>query len=325
MYKNRVFSKKGSHLVRHKKRILVTGHKGMVGSAVCRALYTEGHELITASRAEVDLLDIGQVRRLFSDQKPDLVFHAAAKVGGISSNANLPADFIFENLMTQSHVINSCHEFDVEKLIFVSTNCTYPQHSTNPISETAILSGDLEPNVRAYAVAKIAGMEMCNSYFRQYGRNFISVIPPNLYGLGDNFNPLNSHIIAGIMRKAHIAKTMNMPFVEVWGDGTARRETLNVEDLANAMIHLMYSETRHQIYNVGSGRDNSVAEIAKMICDVVGFSGEIVFDKSKPAGTKKKLLNSSRLEDLGWIPKIHLKEGLKVAYRGFLESKSFLN
>jgi GDP-L-fucose synthase len=300
------------------KRIWVTGHKGMLGSALVRTLKPHNAELLLADRQELDLTNKSDVRYWMEKNKPEFVFHAAAKVGGIYANATFPADFLQNNLAIQASVIDGAYQCGVKKLIFVASNCTYPAETSSPILENALMTGKLEENIRFYAMAKIAGIEMCRAYNKQYGCDFISVIPPNLYGIGDNYHPQNAHVVAGIIRRAHEAKNSQHKELVVWGDGTQRRELLYVDDLAEAMKWLMCSSTPEDLYNIGCGHDLSVAEIAKYIVEVIGFEGEIVFDKSKPNGTMRKLLDSSRIRTLGWTPKVNEKEGLKNAYNDFL-------
>jgi GDP-L-fucose synthase len=252
------------------------------------------------------------------NNRPELVFHIGAKVGGIHANVTQPADFLHDNLMIQSNVIDGAYRVGVEKLVFVATNCTYPAKAPQPISEDALLAGPLDESIRAYAVGKIAGIEMCRAYRRQHGCNFISVIPPNLYGPGDNYHPQHSHVVAGILRRTHESKVAGKSEFIVWGDGTPRRELLFVDDLADAMKFVMQSPTSHDLYNIGCGHDLAISEIATIIAEVVGFEGKIVYDTSKPNGTMRKLLDSSRIRSLGWKPKIEERIGLQNAYEDFL-------
>lgn len=301
------------------KRIWVTGCKGMLGSAMVRSLRGEGAELLLTTRAELDLCDQSAVVKWMQDARPDLVFHIGAKVGGIHANATLPADFIRENLLIQANVIDGAYRSGVEKLIFVASNCTYPTLAPQPISEESLLTGALDDCIRSYAVSKIAGIEMCSAYRRQYGCNFVAVIPPNLYGPGDNYHPQHSHVVAGILRRAHEAKVARAPELVVWGDGTPRREILHVDDLADAMKHVMRAPTTYGLYNVGYGQDLAIAELATIIAEVVGFEGRVVYDTSKPNGTMRKLLDSSRIRALGWAPKVDERSGLRSAYSDFLQ------
>lgn len=300
------------------KKIWITGHRGMLGSAMLRLLQKENTTLLLATRDELDLRDQQAVFQWVDKNRPDFIFHIGAKVGGIQANINFKADFLYSNLMIAANVIDAAHHFNVQKLIFVASNCTYPSDTAQPISENALLTGSLENNIRSYAMAKLAGIEMCKAYHQQYNCNFISVIPPNLYGPGDNYHPQYSHVVAGILRRAHEAKISGAKSLIVWGDGTARREILHVDDLAEAMKHLMLTPLNEDIFNVGCGHDYSIAEIATLIAEVVGYQGEIIFDSSKPSGTMKKLLDSSRIHALGWKPKINEKEGLQSAYQDFL-------
>lgn len=300
------------------KRTWITGHRGMLGSALVRRLSKEGAELLVASSQELDLRNQKDVLAWVKDNRPELVFHAGAKVGGIHANATLSANFLYDNLMIQTNVIDAAHKFGVQKLLFVASNCTYPKESVQPISEDALLTGPLEENIRSYAIGKIAGIEMCRAYRKQYGCDFISVVPPNLYGPGDNYHPQHSHVVAGILRRAHEAKIAGQHELVVWGDGTARREILYVDDLADAMKCLMEAKVTGDLFNVGCGHDLSIGELAALISEVVGFDGCIVYDKNKPNGTMKKLLDSSRIQAIGWRPKTDERTGLHGAYRDFL-------
>lgn len=300
------------------KKTWVTGHRGMLGSALVRSLSKEGAELLVATSKELDLRNQSEVLAWVDKNRPELVFHAGAKVGGIHANATLSANFLHDNLMIQTNVIDAAHQFGVRKLLFVASNCTYPAKSAQPISEDALLTGPLEENIRSYAIAKIAGIEMCRAYRKQYGCDFISVIPPNLYGPGDNYHPQHGHVVSGILRRAHEAKMAGKSELVVWGDGTARRELLYVDDLADAMKCLMSAKVKYDLFNVGCGHDLSIAELAALIAEVVGFKGQIVYDTNKPNGTMKKLLDSSRIREIGWHPKVDEKSGLQSAYNDFL-------
>jgi GDP-L-fucose synthase len=290
----------------------------MLGSAVIRSMSNEGANLLTATREQLDLTDRAAVLAWMVENQPELIFHIAAKVGGIQANSLAPADFLRDNLLIQTNVIEGAHKIGVQKLIFVATNCVYPQHAAQPLSENAMLTGPMEPHVRYYAIGKVAGIELCRAYNKQFGCNFISVIPPNLYGPGDNYDSVTSHIVAGIMRRVHQAKTDGRREFVVWGDGTARRELLHVDDVASAMKCLMTASNDHDLYNIGCGRDLSVIEIARLICEVVGFSSEIVCDATKPNGTIQKLLDPSRMFALGWRPGVAQIAGMKAAYHDFL-------
>jgi len=300
------------------KRIWITGHRGMLGSALVRSLSRDDVDLLVTSSQELDLRNQASVLEWVDENRPELVFHVGAKVGGIYANAKFGADFLHNNLMIQTNVIDAAHRFGVRKLIFVASNCTYPTKAEQPISEDALLTGALEDNIRSYAIAKIAGIEMCRAYNKQYGCNFISVVPPNLYGPGDNYHPLHGHVVAGILRRAYEAKTAGDKELVVWGDGTARREILYVDDLAEAMKFLMVEDVTDDLFNVGCSHDLSIAELASLIIKTVGFEGRIVYDESKPNGTMKKLLNSSRIQSIGWHPRVSERVGLKSTYADFL-------
>lgn len=301
------------------RKVWITGHRGMLGSAMVRSLETEGAQVLLASRQELDLRDQQAVRAWTERNGPEFIFHIGAKVGGIHANATLPADFLYDNLMVQSNVIDSAYRVGVKKMVFVASNCTYPTKAPQPISEAALLTGPLDENIRAYAVSKIAGIEMCRAYRKQHGCNFISVIPPNLYGPGDNYHPQHSHVVAGILRRTHEAKASGKSEFVVWGDGTPRREILHVDDLADAMKCLMVADTEHDLFNIGTGRDHAISELASIIAEVVGFNGNIVYDTTKPNGTMAKLLDSSRIRALGWRPRMDEKAGLRTSYDDFLK------
>lgn len=299
------------------RRVWVTGHKGMLGSAMLRSLEGAGAHLLVTSRQELDLTDAVAVRQWMEHNRPELVFHIGAKVGGIHANATLPADFLFDNLMIQTNVIDSAYRTGVEKLVFVASNCTYPTDAEQPIREEAMLTGPLDKNIRAYAVSKIAGIEMCRAYRTQHGSNFVAIIPPNLYGPGDNYHPQHSHVVAGMLRRAHEAKLAGAREFTVWGDGTPRRELLHVDDLAAALKYVMLAPTTHDLYNVGCGHDLQISELASLIAEVVQFDGKIVYDHSKPNGTMRKLLDSSKVRALGWSPAVDERSGLASAYEDF--------
>lgn len=306
------------------KRVYVAGHRGMVGSAICRVLGAENCQtVLKASRKELDLSHQPSVTQWFRDQKPDVVFLAAAKVGGIIANDSQPVDFLQENLKIELNIIQSAYESGVEKLVFLGSSCIYPKFAKQPIREEALLTGSLEPTNEWYAIAKIAGIKMCQAYRKQYGADFISAMPCNLYGENDNFNLDTSHVIPALMRKAHAAKELNGP-MEVWGSGSPLREFLYADDAGSAIVHLCkhYSGYRH--VNVGYGEDVTIAELASRVCEVVGFDGEIVFDKSKPDGTPRKLMDSSLLNSLGWRPLTDLRSGLEKTYQYFLANQKRL-
>ncbi|WP_300540871.1 GDP-L-fucose synthase [Maricaulis sp.] len=301
------------------KRIWVAGHRGMVGSALVRRLHRERpSEILTVSRQELDLTDQASTARWMRDQRPDAVFVPAAKVGGILANDTYPAEFLFENLMIASNIIHASHQVGVEKLLFLGSSCIYPKFAEQPIVEDALLTGALEPTNEWYAIAKIAGIKLCQSYRRQYKADFISAMPTNLYGPGDNYHPTNSHVIPALLRKAHEAKRLGAPSMEIWGTGTPRREFLHVDDCADALVHLMkvYSDAGH--VNVGSGEDLPIEELARQVMNVVGFEGELTKDLSKPDGTPRKLMSADKIRALGWQPSIGLRDGLADAYNWFL-------
>lgn len=300
------------------RKVWITGHRGMLGSAMVRSLKDEGANLLLTSRADLDLTDRVAVTAWMEENRPELIFHIGAKVGGIHANSTLPADFLYENLLIQSNVIDGAYRAGTQKLVFVASNCTYPTDAHQPIAEEAILTGPLDFNIRSYAVSKIAGIEMCRAYRKQHGCNFISIIPPNLYGPGDNYHPQHSHVVAGILRRAHEAKLAGAGELVVWGDGTPRRELLHVDDLASAMKYVMLAPTTHDLYNIGCGHDLAIAEIADIIAEIVGYRGRVIYDNSKPNGTMRKLLDISRILALGWKAEIEEKTGLRSAYQDFL-------
>ncbi len=301
-------------------RIYVAGHRGLVGSALLRRLRRAGFtNLIVRTRSELDLTDQAAVERFFQIERPDYVFLAAARVGGIHANRTYPAEFIYENLAIQTNVIHAAWRHGVRKLLFLGSSCIYPKHAPQPIREEYLLSGPLEPTNQPYAVAKIAGLEMCRAYRRQYGFNAISLMPTNLYGPGDNFDLETSHVLPAMIRKFHEAKLAASPKVVLWGTGTPRRELLHVDDLADAALFLMERYDGEDPINVGTGEDLSIRELAELVRAVVGFPGEIVFDPSMPDGTPRKLLDVSRLHALGWRHRISLREGIELTYRWFCE------
>jgi GDP-L-fucose synthase len=307
--------------MRKDSRIYVAGHLGLVGSAFMRRLRMDGYErLILRSIEECDLTNSVAVDALFAQEKPEYVFLAAAKVGGIMANNTYPGDFIRINLQIQINVIDAARRFGVKKLLFLGSSCIYPKHAPQPIKEEYLLTGPLETTNDAYAIAKIAGIQMCNAYRRQYGFQSVCLMPTNLYGPGDNFDLTNSHVLPALIRKFHEAKVNHRPEVVVWGTGTPRREFLFVEDLADASLFLMNNYQGDEIVNVGVGEDLTIGDLAKLIRDLVGYQGEITFDASKPDGTPRKLLDVSRLFDLGWRPKTSLRDGIAQTYRWYLEN-----
>lgn len=305
-----------------KSKIYVAGHKGLVGSAILRKLQAEGYGgVICRSKNELDLIDTAAVHHFFAAEKPDYVFLAAAKVGGIHANNSYPADFIYDNLMIQSNIIHAAHQSSVKKLLFLGSSCIYPKLCPQPIKEEYLLSGILEPTNEAYAIAKIAGIKMCQSYNRQYGTNYVSVMPTNLYGPNDNFDLNSSHVLPALIRKFYAAKVENKPFVEVWGTGTPRREFLHVDDLADACLFIMKNYSGPEIVNIGVGEDVTIRELAYLIKDVTGFPGEIQWNNAMPDGTPQKLLDVSKLTALGWQAKINLPDGIRSTYQWFKENQ----
>jgi GDP-L-fucose synthase len=295
----------------------------MVGSAIVRALQRSGYNnIITQTRAELDLLNQSAVASFFEQEKPEYVFLAAAKVGGILANNTYRADFLYENLLIETNIIHSAYKSGVKKLLFLGSSCIYPKMAPQPLKEEYLLSGYLEETNEPYAVAKIAGIKLCEAYRDQYGCNFISAMPTNMYGPNDNYHPENSHVLPALIRKFHEAKTQNLPSVTVWGDGSPLREFLYADDLADALLFLMLHYNEKLFVNVGYGEDISIGDLARLVKDTVGFEGDIVFDTSKPNGTPRKLMDSSRLFSLGWKPAVSLHEGIALAYRDFLSKHS---
>src|SRR5437868_8118319 len=302
-------------------KIHVAGHSGVVGSASVRLLRARGfNKLITRSRAEVDLREERAVRDFFAEEGPEVVVLAAAKVGGIKANIDAPVEFLIENLQIQNNVIRAAHEAGARKLLFLGSSCIYPKFAPQPIPESALLSGPLEPTNEPYAIAKIAGVKLCQAFAREYGANFISAMPTNLYGPGDNFDLETSHALAALLRKAHEAKMSGAGEMNVWGTGVPRREFLHVDDLAAAVLFLLEQYNSSEIINVGCGEDISIRELAELICEVVGFRGELRWDRSKPDGTPRKLLDISRIKNLGWKPTIALRDGIARFYEWFLDN-----
>ena len=300
------------------KRVFVAGHKGMVGSALVRRLASEGVELLTVGRSEVDLCDQRAVFDWFGKNRPDAVFLAAAKVGGIVANDTLRAEFLYDNLIIAANVIHAAHLNGAEKLLFLGSSCIYPRLAAQPLREDSMLTGPLEPTNEPYAIAKIAGIKMVEAYRRQYGADFISVMPTNLFGPGDNYHPEHSHVVAALIRRFHEAKLSGAENVVVWGTGTPRREFLYVDDLADACVHLMKNYSSGELINIGTGEDITIADFARVVAGVVGYTGTVRFDASRPDGTPRKLLDVSRLASLGWRARISLEDGIELAYRAYL-------
>ena len=301
-------------------RILIAGCRGMVGSAIVRALQGRGYEnLLLVDRGEVNLLEQARVREYFRQERPEYVFLAAARVGGILANSTYRADFIYQNIMIAANVIHAAYESGAEKLLNLGSSCIYPRLAPQPLKEDYVLTGPLEPTNEPYAVAKIAAIKLCESYRRQYGCNFVSVMPTNLYGPGDNFDPETSHVLPALIRRFHEAKARGDSTVTIWGTGSPRREFLHVDDVADACCFLMEEYDEEPFLNVGWGTDLEIREVAALIRDVVGFQGETVYDTTKPDGTPRKLMDTSRLQALGWNPKINLQDGLASTYDWFLQ------
>src|SRR5713101_1978527 len=301
------------------ERIFVAGYRGLVGSALIRRLEAEGFtNLPKRDRSQLDLADETSVQNFFAQDKPAIVIFAAAKVGGIKANNDFPVEFLLDNLRVQNTVIRAAHESGVRKLLFLGSSCIYPKHAPQPIPESALLTGPLEPTNDAYAIAKIAGIKLCQAFSREYGANFISAMPTNLYGPNDNFDLETSHALAALLRKAHEAKVRGTHELLVWGSGKPRREFLHVDDLASACLLLLGRYDSSEIINVGCGEDISIRELAELICEVVGFDGDLAWDTTKPDGTPRKLLDVTRLRDLGWKPSISLRDGIARTYEWLL-------
>lgn len=314
-----------------KPKIYVAGHRGMVGSAIVRDLISKGQDpsrIIGRTHTELDLTDQAAVRHFFETEKPDQVYLAAAKVGGIHANNTYPAEFIYDNLMVQANVIDAAYRNGVKKLLFLGSSCIYPKLAPQPMSENALLTGFLEPTNEPYAVAKIAGIKICESYNRQYGVDYRSVMPTNLYGPGDNYHPENSHVIPALIRRFHEAKVNNIPVVTIWGSGKPYREFLFVDDMASASVYVMnlpkdqyeqHTTPMQSHINVGYGSDITIAQLAQTVGKVVGYTGQVEFDSSKPDGAPRKLMNSALLKKLGWNAKVDIEEGLGLAYQDFIK------
>jgi GDP-L-fucose synthase len=307
----------------HSSRIYVAGHQGLVGSAICRRLASGGHStVITRTRAQLDLLNQADVGRFFASEEPEYVFLAAARVGGIVANATRPAEFLRENLLIQTNVIDAAYRYRTKKLLFLGSSCIYPKFAPQPIREDSLLTSSLEPTNEAYAVAKIAGLRMAQAYRQQYGFHAICLMPTNLYGPNDNFDPESSHVVPALIRRFHEAAQRNAPEVVMWGTGSVRRELMHVDDLADACLFLMQRYDQAEIINVGTGQDVTIRELAEMIAELTGFGGKIAQDTSKPDGTPRKLLDVSRLEALGWKAQIPLRQGLEQTIRWFIGQRA---
>lgn len=302
-------------------KIYVAGHKGLVGSAIVRNLKKRGYKnIITRTHGELDLKNQKAVEEFWREEEPEYVYLAAAKVGGILANDQYPADFIYENLMIQNNVIKTAHDFNTKKLLFLGSTCIYPKNAPQPIKEEYLLSGFLEPTNEAYAIAKIAGLEMCKFFKRQYGDNFISCMPTNLYGPYDNFDLKSSHVLPALIRKFHEAKEEGKPSVEVWGTGTPLREFLHVDDMADACIFLMENYNGEEHVNIGTGEEVSIKQLAETVKEIIGYKGQLLFNSNKPDGTPRKLTDITKLHELGWKHSINLKEGIEDSYKWFKEN-----
>jgi GDP-L-fucose synthase len=310
----------GNNPITKDSKIYVAGHRGMVGSALVRTLEAKGYtNILTRTREELDLLDQRAVYDFLQVEKPDYIFIAAAKVGGIHANNTYRADFIFQNLQIESNLIHGAHLAGVQRLMFLGSSCIYPRDCPQPIKEEYLLTGPLEPTNEAYAIAKIAGIKLCEAYNHQFGRQYISVMPTNLYGINDNYDLETSHVLPALIRKAHEAKIRGDKTLTVWGTGTPRREFLFADDLADACVFLMERFYEGSLINVGTGDDLTIRHLAETVCEVIGFKGEIVFDVSKPDGTPRKLLNVDYIKDFGWSPKLSVRVGIGLAYHDFIQ------
>jgi len=300
-------------------KIYVAGHRGMVGSAIVRKLTKEGFSnIVTKTSSELDLRNQQDVNDFFEKEKPEYVFLAAAKVGGIMANNTYKAEFLYDNLMIESNIIHAAYKNEVAKLLFLGSSCIYPKLAPQPLQEESLLSGLLEPTNEAYAIAKIAGIKLCEYYREQYGCNYISAMPTNLYGPNDNYDLQNSHVLPALIRKFHTAKTSGAPFVTLWGSGSPKREFLHVDDLANACFHFMQNYNEKQFLNIGTGEDLAIQELAELIKNIVGYRGDIIWDSNKPDGTPRKLMDVSKAHSLGWVHEISLQDGIKRTYADFV-------
>lgn len=307
-------------------KIYIAGHRGMAGSAIYRKLNEKGYKnYVLRTSKELDLTIQADVKRFFIEERPEVVVLAAAKVGGIMANIQSPAEFLYDNLMIQNNIINSAYISGVKKLVFLGSSCIYPRECPQPMKEEYLLDGKVEPTNEGYAIAKIAGMKLCEMYNRQYGTDYISIMPCNLYGIGDSFDPVRSHVVAATIRKFHEAKKNNLPTVTIWGKGNARRELLFVDDMADACVYLMESYSGNEFFNVGMGSDVSITELSLMVKDVVGYRGELVYDTTKPDGMPQKLMDCSKLADKGWTYKTSLEEGLRKTYQWYLDNYNKIN
>ena len=303
-------------------KIYVAGHRGMVGSAIVRKLKKDGYKnLIYADKAKLDLTNLMEVQTFIKSEKPDYVFLAAAKVGGILSNRDFPADYFFENLKIELNVIQSSYENSVKRLCFLGSTCIYPRDAAQPLKEDCLLTGPLEKTNEAYAIAKIAGIKMCEFYNKQFGTNFLMAMPTSIYGINDNFDPVSGHVIPALITKLHEAKIQNLPQLSIWGSGQAQREFMHSDDLASALVFLMKNYHDNSIINIGIGIDYKIIEIVDILCEIIGYDGEIVCDLSKPDGTPRKLVDSSKLRSLGWEPKLDFKQGLQEIYNWYKSNK----
>ena len=303
-------------------KVWIAGHRGLVGGAIAKRLSRENCSIVTIDRNELDLRDQIGVKKWLEKEKPSIIIIAAAKVGGIFANSTQPADFLYDNLVIETNIIKTAHEIEVKKLLFLGSSCIYPRNAKQPMVEEELLTGPLETTNESYAIAKIAGLKLCEAYRTQYGCDFISAQPTNLYGEGDKFDPEMGHVIPALMVKAHKGKINNYPKLNVWGSGTPRREFLYIHDLADALVYLLKNYSGKSHINIGTGEEFSIKKLAEKICNIVGFQGELVFDKSKPDGSPRKLVNNSRLAELGWKSKTNLNDGLTKTYKWYLDNMS---